>query len=161
MYYLRYKKYELLVGFGIALCFMFVVVSILKVDESNTGRFNYTARFKHVDGIVEGSRVKIAGVPVGIVKSLYLDKNLRAVVSITVHRDVILDTDSVASITTPGMFGKKYIQLDVGSGDVLESGREILHTEDSLILEDLLKLISSRTKKHNSVEKNNNSERLP
>ena len=76
-----------------------------------------------------------------------------------VQSDVVLDSESVASITTPGLFGKKYIQLDIGSGDILKSGQEILYTEDSLILEDLLKLILSRSKRDNSAE-HNNYERL-
>lgn len=160
MYYLRHRKHELWVGFGIALCFVFMVISVFKVNESNAINVHYTARFKQVDGIAEGSKVKIAGVPVGTVKNLYLDKDFRAVVSMKVQSDVVLDAESVASITTPGLFGKKFIQLDIGSGDILKSGQEILYTEDSLILEDLLKLILSRSKRDNSAE-HNNYERLP
>tara|TARA_Y100000814_G_C12338606_1_gene403654 strand:- start:1088 stop:1423 length:336 start_codon:yes stop_codon:yes gene_type:complete len=107
-----------------------------------------------VDGISVGSEVKIAGIPVGIVKDLYLDKDLRAVISITVENNIILDSESVASITTPGLFGKKYIQLDIGSGNTLKPGQEIIYTEDSLILADLLKIIGSKSKRHDDVEYN-------
>ncbi|MBC93759.1 MAG: organic solvent ABC transporter substrate-binding protein [Rhodospirillaceae bacterium] len=154
MYYLRHKQYELLTGFVISVCFIFLIISVFKVTESKSKSFYYTARFNQVDGISVGSEVKIAGIPVGIVKDLYLDKDLRAVISITVENNIILDSESVASITTPGLFGKKYIQLDIGSGNTLKPGQEIIYTEDSLILADLLKIIGSKSKRHDDVEYN-------
>jgi len=158
MYYLRHKQYELLMGLVISVCFIFMIISVFKFTESNTKSSYYTARFNQVDGIALGSEVKIAGVPIGIVKDLYLDKDLRAVISIAVENNIILDSESVASITTPGLFGKKFIQLDVGSGKALKPGQEILFTEDSLIIADLLNIISSKSKRHDEVDYN---KRLP
>jgi phospholipid/cholesterol/gamma-HCH transport system substrate-binding protein len=91
--------------------------------------------------------VRAAGVPVGQIEELRLDEDFRAIVVLRIDDGVVLDTDATASIVTDGLFGQKFIQLDIGGSDeLIGEGQEITFTEDSLVLEDLLELIISRAK---------------
>ncbi len=89
--------------------------------------------------------------PVGQIEELRLDENFRAVAVLRIDKGVELDTEATASIVTDGLFGQKFIQLDIGGNDaVIGNGQEIAFTEDSLVLEDLLELIISRAKQARS-----------
>lgn len=111
------------------------------------GSYEVTARFSRADGIAAGSIVRAAGVPVGEIKELRLDKDFRAIAVLRIDDSVELDSDATAAILTDGLFGKKFIQLDIGGGEaIIGEGQEISFTEDSLVLDDLLRLIISRAK---------------
>ena len=111
------------------------------------GNYSITARFSRADGLSTGGMVRAAGVPVGQIEELRLDENFRAVVVLRIDDGVVLDSEATASIVTDGLFGQKFIQLDIGGSDaVIGEGEEIIFTEDSLVLEDLLELIISRAK---------------
>lgn len=140
--------YETWVGAVITAALILIVVLVFGPNRFDDGSYSVTARFTRADGLTVGSQVQAAGVPVGTVKELRLDKNFRAVAVLQIDDGVVLDTDATASIATDGMFGGKFVQLDIGGGDVtIGDGQEIAFTEDSLVLEDLLELIISQAKK--------------
>jgi phospholipid/cholesterol/gamma-HCH transport system substrate-binding protein len=97
------------------------------------------ARFTNASGIVPGSQVAIAGVPVGSVTGLKLGEDFSAVVEFKLRKDVKLPTDSVASIRGHGLLGDKYIALAAGSAEeVITAGGRLTDTESSVDLESLL-----------------------
>jgi phospholipid/cholesterol/gamma-HCH transport system substrate-binding protein len=97
------------------------------------------ARFTNASGIVPGSQVAIAGVPVGSVTGLKLGEDFSAVVEFKLRKDVKLPTDSVASIRGHGLLGDKYIALAAGSAEeLLTAGGRLTDTESSVDLESLL-----------------------
>ena len=139
--------FEPWIGAGIITGLVVIVLLIFAPGGFAKDSYEITARFNRADGIKVGDTVWAAGVPVGRIEELRLDENFRVVVLLRIDNDVVLDTDATASIITDGLFGEKFIQLDIGGGDaVIGAGKEISYTESSLVLEDLLELIISRAK---------------
>lgn len=139
--------FETWIGAAIIAGLVVFVSLVFGPNRFSDGTYEITARFSRADGLSTGSIVRAAGVPVGKVEELRLDENFRATAVLSIDNGVELDSDATASIVTDGLFGKKFIQLDVGAGDVIiGAGQEILYTEDSLVLDDLLELIISRAK---------------
>ena len=62
-----------------------------------------------------------------------------AMVKLTISPEIKLPVDSVASITTEGLLGGKYVGLTPGSSDdMMKPGTLITHTEASVSLENLI-----------------------
>ncbi|MDH3738492.1 MAG: MlaD family protein [Alphaproteobacteria bacterium] len=139
--------YETWIGAAIITALVLVVALVFGPNRLSDGSYSITARFSRADGLSTGGMVRAAGVPVGEIEELRLDDNFRAVIVLRLDDGVVLDSDATASIVTDGLFGQKFIQLDIGGSDaVIGEGQEITFTEDSLVLEDLLELIISRAK---------------
>jgi len=102
--------------------------------------YELIARFDRVDGLQRGSDVRIGGIKVGAVVTQALDpETYRARVHFTVREDVEVPADSSVAVVTDGLLGGKYLSL-VPGGDIemLEAGDEILLTQSSINLEDLI-----------------------
>jgi phospholipid/cholesterol/gamma-HCH transport system substrate-binding protein len=85
--------------------------------------------------------VRIAGVTIGRVESVYLSqKTFRAkVVMLIAKSDNNLPTDTEARIQTEGILGANYIALSPGFDEVyLQDGGHISITHPALILENLI-----------------------
>lgn len=91
--------------------------------------------------------VVIAGVRVGEVSSITLQDDFRAKVVMDLDPTLKLPTDTSASITTAGILGDRYIELQPGGDDkLLKSGDQINFTESAMILERLIgQLIYGKT----------------
>lgn len=102
--------------------------------------YELSARFSSIDGLQNGSDVRIGGVKVGQVTSIAMDPSTYlAVVTLSVEPEVKLPVDSVASVATEGLLGGKYLGLTPGaSDDMLKPGARISHTEGSVSLESML-----------------------
>jgi len=97
------------------------------------------ADFSETGDLKVRAPVVIAGIRVGEVSKLSLDKNFRALVEIDVDPNLKLPTDTSASIVTAGVLGDRYIVLQPGGDDrVLRSGDRISFTESAVILERLI-----------------------
>ena len=117
------------------------------------GRYEIKARFSRVDGLNIGADVRAAGIEVGNVTELMLDGNGRAVAIMRIDLEVQLDTEASAAIVTESLFGKKFVQLDIGGGDdFIQPGGEIVFTEEDLILDDLLELILARGRQARGID---------
>ena len=103
------------------------------------------ASFDQTGGLKTRAPVVIAGVKVGQVDSIELDKNFRARVEMSLDHNLQVPVDTSASIVTAGLLGDRYISLQLGGDDkYLKSGDEITMTESAVILERLIgKLIHS------------------
>ena len=137
------RKIETLVGMfvlaGLA-CLGYLAINIggLKLWSDNS--YSLQARFSSVGNLNEGAAVRIAGVNVGMVSRIELDKEeFVAIVSFNLDPDLVLDEDTLASIKSSGLIGDKYIELSPGgSGIQLESGDLIIDTESAVDIEGLL-----------------------
>ncbi|NUR92289.1 MAG: MCE family protein [Nonomuraea sp.] len=93
-------------------------------------------------GMDTHSPVKIRGITVGNVTAVSLDPKGQAVVSMQVQPGVKVPQSTVASIEPSSVFGPKFIDLKLGSGEAtgpyLRSGAVITTTEDPLDLSDTL-----------------------
>ena len=103
-----------------------------------------TAKFNKVDGLGEGSEVRLGGIRVGSVTKMYLDKKYRAVVRFKINAGIELPIDSSAAIHTDGLFGSKFVVIEPGGDSkTLKSGGEFRLSQDAMVVGDLLDLIIS------------------
>ncbi len=102
--------------------------------------YQLSARFSSVSGLKQGGVVELAGVRVGKVANIKLDTDdYEAVVYLDLDQSVELQEDSIASIRTAGIIGDRYVKLTPGGSDtVLEAGDEIIETESSISIEELV-----------------------
>ena len=80
--------------------------------------YELTANFEHIDGIRDGSDVRVSGIKVGSVLGTTLDpKTFLATVTMSVEPSVTLPDDTVAEIVSSGLLGDKYLSLVPGGSD--------------------------------------------
>lgn len=99
------------------------------------------AYFDNIAGLTVRAKVTMAGVTIGKVTAIDLDRERYAGrVTLELRADVNnLPADSTASILTAGLLGEKYIGISVGGDEeVLQEGSVIYDTQSSLVLEDLI-----------------------
>jgi phospholipid/cholesterol/gamma-HCH transport system substrate-binding protein len=108
------------------------------------------AKFQNINGIMQGSDVVIAGIKIGQVSSMHLDKKTyQAIVALKINDDVNITNDSRASIVSSGIVGNKFIAIEPGSEEVnLKDGDSIAYTTSAVNLEALIgKFIYSMSNK--------------
>lgn len=103
-------------------------------------RYPLTASFRSADGISVGTDVRVAGINVGSVTGLDLDPaTFRAMATFTVDGDLQIPQDSDVKISSESLLGGNFVEITPGaSEDVLTSGDEIVNTQGSVSLLNLL-----------------------
>lgn len=142
---MRMRTLELTVGAFmlagvLALVFLALRVSGLSM-ESNEETYRVKAKFENIGGLTARAKVTMAGVVIGRVSNIYLDRDdFVGVVEMDIYKSVDnLSTDTSAAILTAGVLGEKYIGLIVGAEEEnLQNGDEIVNTQSALVLEDLI-----------------------
>jgi len=128
---------------------MFVLVSA-RGDATTTATddfYRVKALFSKVDGLLPGDEVRLGGIRIGFVDSASIDDAYHAVLTLAVQKSVQLPLDTSAAIHTNGLFGSKYIVLEPGGDfDYLTDGDEVMFTQGSVVVEDLLDLIIAEGK---------------
>jgi len=136
-------RLETIVGIFILigiLCVGYLTVKLGRIDLFGSDNYYLSARFQSVSGLKKGARVEIAGVPVGAVDEISLDREKQvALVRFKIKKNVILTDDVIASVKTSGLIGDKYIMFSPGGSDMLlENGDIIEETESVLDIEALI-----------------------
>ena len=136
------RTIEFLVGCFVLVGLAAVLYLAIQVGSARffgSDSYELEARFSSASGVNPGSRVDIAGVQVGTVKSITLSENFYAMVTLELPKRIQLDDDTIASVKTSGLIGDRYIQLSPGgSGFSLEPGDVIVDTEAALDIENLI-----------------------
>jgi phospholipid/cholesterol/gamma-HCH transport system substrate-binding protein len=107
-----------------------------EVDEGYT----LQARFQNAEGIVTGSDIMLAGIKIGDVKKLTLDReSFFAIMQMNIRKDVRLPKDSQAAIVSSGFLGGKFVSI-VPGGDTedFKDGDQIKFTQSSVNMESLI-----------------------
>ena len=141
---MRIRSLEMGVGLFLlagllALLLLSLRVSGLSVGNADT--YKVYAYFDNIAGLTVRSKVTMAGVTIGKVTAIDLDRDsFTGRVTMEIQRDVdMLPVDSTASILTAGLLGEKYIGISVGGDEqALGDGDTISDTQSSLVLEDLI-----------------------
>ena len=122
----------------VAALFLFFAYTTSQV--SAIAGYTLTARFNRIEGLRDGGDVRISGIKVGSIISQTLDpKTFVAVVRISVDPTIKLPVDTVATITSNGLFGDKYLSLEPGNEDAtIAPGGQIDHTQSPMSLESLI-----------------------
>src|SRR5260370_12767164 len=99
-----------------------------------------TAEFEKVDGIRQGSDVRISGIKIGSVVTEELDpKTFLATVRMSIDPAIQLPDDTVAEVVSAGLLRDQYMSLvPGGSGQVSAPGGKIKYTQSSVSLENLI-----------------------
>ena len=102
--------------------------------------YELNAEFTRIDGIRQGSDVRISGIKIGSVTAEQLDpKTFLATVRMSIDPTVQLPDDTVAEIVSSGLLGDKYMSLVPGGSDkVIPAGGKIKYTQASISLESLI-----------------------
>ena len=141
---------EIVVGFFMiaglaALLFLALQVSGLS-PKSAAATYTVYANFNDVGGLTPRGKVSMAGVTVGSIESISLDKNtFQAKVTMAIRLDVdTIPADSAAVIRTSGLLGEQYIDISIG-GDMesLGEGDTFYSTQSAMNLERLISNFAS------------------
>jgi phospholipid/cholesterol/gamma-HCH transport system substrate-binding protein len=138
------KKFdaELAAGFFLLLgifALAFISIRLGRLDVMGSGEYTLYAAFEKAGGLKSGAAVEIAGVEIGKVKSIRLDKNYEALLELIISDKVKIQDDAIASIKTKGLIGEKYIQITPGGSDkALVSGGKIRETESPIDIEEAI-----------------------
>ncbi len=134
---------DLIVGIFVLvgiLCVGYLTVKLGKMELIGGNYYSLFARFQSASGLKPGASVEIAGVPVGRVDAITLDKKrMAAQVELRIRKDVQLSDDVIAAIKTSGLIGDKFIKLSPGGSDeMLKPGGMITETQSAIDLEELI-----------------------
>ncbi|WP_020483560.1 outer membrane lipid asymmetry maintenance protein MlaD [Methylomonas sp. MK1] len=139
------KTQDTLVGFFVASGIAALFYMALQVSNlgSYTGDDSYTviAHFQNSGGLKVKSPVSVAGVRIGRVSAIRLDKDSHeSVVEMRIESQYNnLPSDSGVSIYTAGLLGEQYVSLDPGSSDeFLKDKSTIDITSSAIVLEEMI-----------------------
>jgi phospholipid/cholesterol/gamma-HCH transport system substrate-binding protein len=142
-YAVNNSRLEITVGLFIVLGFSAFCGLAVQLGEvswfSESGTYTVYAEFENVSGVKAGADVQIAGVSVGTVSELGLNKDDMAVATLKLTKEVALAKDSMASVKSQGIIGDKIIQITPGGDEAYyQAGDTIVDTESAVDLESLI-----------------------
>jgi len=121
------------------ICVGYLTIKLGKMEFISDNSYVVKAKFKSVSGLKPGSQVEMAGVKIGSIDSVSLDKDDRALVNIKINKGIVLTDDVIASIKTSGLIGDRYISISPGGSEIiLKSGDTITETESAIDIEELI-----------------------
>lgn len=123
------------------LCLGYLSIKLGKMELIGGNYYRVAARFDSVSGLKQGARVEVAGVEVGAVEKIALEKESgdRAEITLKIKEGVKLPDDVIASVRTSGIIGDKFIKLKPGGSDrLLKEGGKIRETESAIDIEELV-----------------------
>ena len=122
------------------LCVGYLTIKLGKINLFSDDSYPIFARFQSVSGLKTGTSVEMAGVEIGKVEGISLDREIKvAVVRMKIMNGVELSDDAIATVSTAGLIGDKFIKITPGGSDImLKAGDSITETESSLNLEELV-----------------------
>lgn len=136
------RKIEIYTGLFIAFgmfCFGYVAINLGGISLFSESRYALKAKFTSVSGLKNGALVEIAGVEVGKVEKIVLEK-AQAILHMKIKNSVRIESDAIASIRTRGLIGEKFVKITPGSetDSLLKTNEEITETESVVDLEELI-----------------------
>ena len=124
----------------LAVAIGFVVFAYTRSGVATVSGYEVSAAFNRVDGIANGSDVRIGCIKVGSVIERTLEpETYRAVLRMSIDETVELPLDTTAAVVSDGLLGGKFIDLQPGAEETLiADGGRIAYTQSSLLLEELI-----------------------
>jgi phospholipid/cholesterol/gamma-HCH transport system substrate-binding protein len=135
---------ETLVGLFVLLGFLAMAFLALQAANlasvTRTDTYTVTARFDNIGGLKNRSPVRSAGVTVGRVHAITLDRQtFQGVVTMEIERRYSFPKDSSAAILTAGLLGDQYVGINPGGDDKdLADNDTIKITQSAVVLENLI-----------------------
>lgn len=135
---------------------LFLAFAYSSADLRKVEGYEITARFPMVDGIKEGTDVRVNGVKVGSISKMALNTapgagQYAVDVRMTILNDVLLPEDTVAMVASESLLGGKYVSLEIGVEEELvktDGTGRLTRTQSPMRLDDLIgQVIYGNTKK--------------
>lgn len=135
------------IGTGLFILLGFAALAYLATQTTSVANFSQgesydlKARFTNVGQLKLRAPVKIAGVRVGSVASVVLEPDkLDALVTLSIDKSYNkIPDDSAAAVFTSGLLGDQYVAIQPGgSPDMFKNGDEVILTQSSMQLEELI-----------------------
>lgn len=136
------KAAEFKVGLLVIVVASLIAFMSMQVNNDPTlfGRAN-EAWFQLPDagGMVKGSAVKTAGIPVGVIKNISLQDGM-ARIDMTLRDDIRLFVSAAVTVKSQGILGDKYIEISPGlsTDPPLPRGGQILNVNDKGSLDNVI-----------------------
>ncbi|MEE8319864.1 MAG: MlaD family protein, partial [bacterium] len=149
---------EARLGLVIMTAFLIFIWGTMKVTHIGEARgYDINAVFENASGLETNAPVRMVGVGVGRVKSIFI-RDRKAFVTMTINEDVRIDRDASFAIRSQGILGDKYVEIQPGSSErVYKSGDTAVTTKMPVDLESLMESLQSAgeslTKILSSLEK--------
>jgi len=125
----------LLIGLG---CLAYLSLKLGEIKLWGSSDYIVYATFSNVGGLKNKATVSMAGVTIGQVENIRL-KDGQALVTLTIHKDVKLEEDVIASIKTMGIIGDKYLAVSPGAAEqYIKNGGKIMDTQPPLDIEEMI-----------------------
>ncbi len=106
------------------------IIETLGGMESFRGGYRVSALFNTVQDLKAGNSVKMAGVEIGRVEKIALINN-KASVTMKLHSDAVVKTDSKAVVKFTGLMGQNFVSIDFGSANAQKAvDGAVLMTEE-------------------------------
>ena len=118
----------------------FLYLAAQSGDYRSGGDYKLSARFVSAEGLVVGSDVRLAGVKVGTLTDLSLDKQtFEAVATLSLDDDIALPEDSEAKVAAEGLLGGSFVEILPGGSPLeMEPGGEFMFTQSAVSFLNLL-----------------------
>lgn len=156
----RQSTVEVSVGFFLLLGIISLAMLALQVSglsDFYTPKSGYQikAEFTNIGGLKPRAKVALAGVTIGRVERIDLDREtLNAVVNISLQNVANLPNDSKFNIVTAGLLGDNYISVEPGFSDDYLKNNDFVSSADTgsaVILEELIsKFVSNKASEESS-----------
>jgi len=146
----------------LAVAGLFMVFAYSSADLQKVQGYTVNAYFPMVDGIKDGTDVRINGVKVGSVSGLSLVTKpgmdqFKVRVQMTIMPAVVLPVDTIAMIASESLLGGKYLALEVGVEDdtiKTDGTGRITRTQAPMRLDDLIGQVIYGSKRQESSSNN-------
>lgn len=137
------KKFDIELWVGLfvlagIICLGYLSIKLGKMEIVGGEKYEVYAIFSNSGGIKTGSNIVLAGVEVGRVKNITLE-NYQAKIVLSLHPNVKIQEDAIASVKTKGLVGEKYIEISPGGSEkFIPPGGQIRETQPPVDLEELI-----------------------
>lgn len=137
------KKFDLELAVGLFIiagivCLGYLSIKLGKIEIVGERGYEIYGIFSNVGGLKVGSSVEIAGVNVGRVKSIALEK-YQANVVLNLPKGLNIQEDAIVSVKTKGLVGEKYIEITPGGSEkLIQPGGRIRETQPTIDMEELI-----------------------
>ena len=126
---------------GVFTVVVLIELMFIKRHSDNDDFYDLFASFNKIDGVNPGDKIMISGINVGYVENIKLDKNY-PLVKMKIKKNLSISDDSSVSIQTDGLFGSKFLMIEMGgTSNFMKNGDYFSFTEDSIMIQDLLQNI--------------------
>ncbi len=131
------------VTFFLGVFTVIILIELMFVKRNSDGNSFYDlyASFNKIDGVNLGDKIMISGINIGYVDEINLKDNY-PLIKMKISKNLNISDDSSVSIQTDGLFGSKFLMIEMGGTDnFMKNGDYFSFTEDSILIQDLLENI--------------------